>query len=317
MNASVYDRAPRVTGLSDVAGSAAGTVESSASAVSWAAIFAGAFAAVNASVVLVALGSGFGFASISPWSNSGASLTAFAVSTGIWLIVVQWLSAAMGGYVTGRLRTKWVGTHTHEVFFRDTAHGFVTWAVATVLVAAIVSSAASSTLGAGARAVGAVASDTAQIGAQSAGSAAASAPGSGASATPGTSPVGGYDIDLLFRPERSATATASASGGEARAEATRILVKGLADGDVSAADRTYLAQLVAARTGLSQSDAETRVNDVIAQVKAADARVRQAADTARKAAAAASIFTALSLLIGAFIASVAAALGGRQRDLHP
>src|SRR6185437_6438818 len=93
--------------------------ESAISATSWSAIFAGATAAGATTLVLVALGSGFGLASVSPWPRSGASATTFTVMTAIWLIVVQWLSAAIGGYITGRLRTKWVGTHTDEVFFRD------------------------------------------------------------------------------------------------------------------------------------------------------------------------------------------------------
>ncbi len=121
--------------------------------------------------------------------------------------------------------------------------------------------------------------------------------------------VSGYQVDRLFRTER-----AGAAASDARAEATGILVRGVASGDIPAADRAYLAQLVAARSGISESEAEARVNDVITQVQAAGLKARQAADAARKAAAAASIFTALALLIGAFIASVSAALGGRLRD---
>src|SRR6202158_4760620 len=117
------------------------TLEASASAVSWPAIIAGAFVAASTSLLLLALGSGLGLAPVSPWSDAGASVTTFAVMTGIWLIVVQWAASGLGGYLTGRLRTKWVGTHTHEVFFRDTAHGFLTWAVATVIGAAMLASA--------------------------------------------------------------------------------------------------------------------------------------------------------------------------------
>src|ERR1700722_16497406 len=109
----------------------------SKSAASWSAIFAGALVAIAVSVVLFALGSGLGFAAVSPWRSEGVSATTFAITTAIWFIVVQWLSSAVGGYIAGRLRTRWIGTHAHEVFFRDTAHGFVTWALATVLVAAL------------------------------------------------------------------------------------------------------------------------------------------------------------------------------------
>jgi hypothetical protein len=227
--------------------------------------------------------------------------------TAIGLIVVQWLASGTGGYITGRLRTKWVGTHTHEVFFRDTAHGFITWALATVLVASILASATSSLVSAGARGAATVAAGAAQ----GAGQGAANSMQSGAS--PGTS-VAGYDIDTLFR---SARPDGNASMADARTEAARILAKGMATGDIPAADRTYLAQLVAARTGISDTDAQKRVDDVIAQVQAAEVKARQAADAARKASAAASIFTSLSMVIGAFIACAAAALGGQLRDQHP
>src|SRR5580700_3907157 len=107
------------------------------SAASWPAIIAGAFVAAAVSLVLLALGSGLGFAAISPWPGHGVSATTYAVTTAIWLIVMQWLSSCAGGYITGRLRTKWAGTHSHEVFFRDTAHGLVMWAVATGLIASV------------------------------------------------------------------------------------------------------------------------------------------------------------------------------------
>src|ERR1700757_5178971 len=117
----------------------AGEGGESRSAVSWAAILAGAATAVATSLVLLAIGTGFGLASVSPWGN-GPSPVTFTVMTAIWLIVMQWLSSAMGGYMTGRLRTRWTGTHTHEVFFRDTAHGFLTWSVATLIAVVFVSS---------------------------------------------------------------------------------------------------------------------------------------------------------------------------------
>lgn len=115
-------------------------VESSTSAVSWSAIIAGAFSASALTFVLMLLGSGLGLTMVSPWTNQGASITTFAVSAAIWLIVVQWLSSALGGYMTGRLRARWIGVHTDETFFRDTAHGFLAWAVATLLVICVASS---------------------------------------------------------------------------------------------------------------------------------------------------------------------------------
>ncbi|MBV9373629.1 MAG: hypothetical protein JO320_00955 [Alphaproteobacteria bacterium] len=264
---------------------------------SWPAIIAGAFAIAAVALILLALGSGLGFASISPWYNSGPSATTFGVGAAIWLIVVQWISAALGGYLTGRLRTKWVGVHTDEVYFRDTAHGFLAWAVAAVIMAAALSSIVSSVAGSVARGAGSVASAAAQ----GAGTAAAQ---SGADPT-------GYLIDTLFRSDH---ADANATQQEIRTEATRIIASGLRDGDVPAADKTYLAQLVAARTGISQADAEKRVNDVIAKAKDAEVKARQAAETARKVAATAAFFTAFSMLVGAFIAAVAATIAGHRRD---
>ena len=120
-------------------------------------------------------------------------------------------------------------------------------------------------------------------------------------------------MDLLFR---SSQTTSTAPTTDARAEAARILANGVATGDVPTTDRSYLAELVASRTGISAEEAQKRVDNAIAQAKAADLKARELADKARKAAAETSIFTALSMLVGAFIACIAAALGGQRRDLH-
>jgi len=283
--------------------------EAAVSAVAWPAIIGGAFAAAALSLILLALGSGLGLASVSPYSSVGASVTTVTAATAVWLILTQWLASGLGGYLTGRLRTKWVGLHTHEVFFRDTANGFLTWATASVITAAFLVTAAS-----------AVVSRTATVAAEGAGQAAsqmmARQTGAGSGGTQ-ANPTG-YFVDSLYRTDRPAANDpgASAAARDTRAETTRILVNGLRNGDVPASDKTYLAQLVAARTGLSQADATKRVDDVLAQEKAAEAKVQQAANTARKAGAVFSILTALSMLVGAFIASVAGAIGGRKRDLH-
>jgi hypothetical protein len=266
------------------------TAESPRSAVSWGAVIGGAFAAATLTVVLVALGTGFGLASVSPWPYAGASATSFKLMTAIWLIVVQWLSSGFGGYLTGRLRTKWVGVHTHEIFFRDSANGFLAWAAATIIVAAVLSSGISSLVG-----------GAAQGATQAAGSGMA-----GSAANPSA-----YFVDTMFR---SDTPNANASEQDVKSETGRIIAKAIEEGDLSAANRTYLAKLVAARTGLTQPDAEKRVNDVFAQAKDAEMKVRQAVDDARKAAAHLAIFTAVSMLIGALIAAAAGALGGAHRD---
>jgi hypothetical protein len=265
------------------------------SAASWGAVFAGAIVAVSAFLVLLTLGAGIDFASISPWAGRGVSSTTFNVMTAIWLIVTQWISAGLGGYVAGRLRARWVGTHTHEVFFRDTAHGLVTWSLATVVVAGIAGSSISSLVSGGAHAA-------AQLAAGGANSAMSAASG----------PSTAYDVDKLFR-----SSTAASSGiGDARAEAGYILANALSTGDVPDADRTYLASMIAQKTGVAQDDAQKRVDEAIAHIDEAKAKAKQTADDARKAAAETAIYTALSMLIGAFIASVSAALGGRLRDEH-
>ena len=120
--------------------------EASASAVSWGAIIAGGVAAAALSLVLLAFGAGAGFSSVSPWSGVGLGTT-FKVSVGIYFIVMAVMASSVGGYLAGRLRTRWVGAHTREVFFRDTAHGLLTWAFATVLSLVLLASPASALLG--------------------------------------------------------------------------------------------------------------------------------------------------------------------------
>jgi hypothetical protein len=273
--------------------------ESWHSAVSWPAIFSGAAVAIAITLLLIMLGAGLGISSLSPWPNAGASATTFAISTAIGLIVVQWFAAATGGYMTGRLRTKWVGVHTHEVFFRDTAHGFLAWALATVVGTMFLASGSTSVLSGGLHAVEAAAS----------GAARAAAP----ALTQAASRVSEYDVDSLFRSDKP---NPDGTPQPVSAQASHILAAGVASGDVPAADRGYLAQLVASETGVSPTDAQKRVDDVIAREQAAEVKGKQTADAARKAAAELAIFTALSMMIGAFIASAAAAYGGSLRDEH-
>ncbi|MDE2405558.1 MAG: hypothetical protein KGM17_12900 [Sphingomonadales bacterium] len=240
-----------------------GHSDSARSAVTWAAVFAGAVVALATTLVLFALGSGLGLAAASPWPGAGPAATTFAIGAGIWLIVMQWLSAAVGGYITGRLRTRWVGVHTHEVFFRDTAHGLLAWALATIAVAAVALSATSSTL------------------------AAASA----------TTNAAGYASDVMLRSDGAGSAAANA-------EVARLLGR---EGPMTADDHAYLVRVVQRNTGVSEPEAERRVD-------AATTSLRAAADKARKTSSAFALFTALSMLIGAFIAAVAAAYAGSLRD---
>jgi hypothetical protein len=272
--------------------------ESSRSATSWGPIIAGGVAAAAVTLVLMLVGAGFGLTMVSPFSNQGISLGTATVSTAIWLIVVQWLSALLGGYMAGRLRTKWVNLHTDEVFFRDTAHGFLAWALATLLVAGLLSSTISAMLGTGVQAASNIAGGAAMGGA--------------AAAASGDSNTTGYFVDTLLRPADPATPVQG--GDQASAEVARILLASAASGEMAADDRAYLEKLVAARTGLTPEDAKTRVDAVLKRADEAAQQAKQAAETARKAGATFALVGALSLFIGAFIASAAAALGGRLRD---
>jgi hypothetical protein len=278
-------------------------VATSKSAASWAAIIAGAVVAVAASLILLALGSGLGFAAVSPWPDRGVSAATFTVTTAIWLIVTQWISAGLGGYLAGRLRTRWIGTHSHEVFFRDTAHGLVTWAVATIVAAALVGASVFSLAGAGVHIASAAVSEGAQ---------GTSAQGT----TPGASAfAASYGTDKLFRPAASTDGAPSLQ--DMRVEAGHIMANAISAGSVPEADRRYLANLIVAKTGLSQLEAQARVDEWASMGMAAETKAKASADAARKAASQASIYMGLSLLVGAFIASISAALGGKLRDEHP
>src|SRR3979490_3275862 len=107
-------------------------VEPSVAGVSWAAVAAGAIASCALTLVLLSLGAGLGFSVVSPWFNSGVSATTFEIGTGLYFIVMAMISSAIGGYLAGRLRNRWIGGQSTEVLFRDTAHGFLAWALASV-----------------------------------------------------------------------------------------------------------------------------------------------------------------------------------------
>jgi len=297
-------------------------VFASPSAVSWAAILAGAAGAAALSLILLILGTGLGLSSVSPWADRGASATTFGVSTILWITFTQLAASGLGGYLAGRLRTRWVSTHTDEVYFRDTAHGFLAWAIATLVTAGLLTSAIGSILGTSANAAGAVAG-----GAGTAAVAVAAPAAAGAAKNAGAEGGNGYFVDSLFRqgaaPAGATSAPAPtgapADSAQSTAEAGRIFVSGLEAGALPADDVHYLGQMVSQKTGLSQADAEKRVNDSFAKMKAkadqAKADAKEAADKARKASAYAALWLFISLLVGAFVASFSATFGGRQRDL--
>ena len=242
-------------------------IESSQSAISWAAIFAGGVAAFATAFILLALGAGIGLSSVSPYANAGMSLTAFAISAAVWLIIVQWLSSALGGYLAGRLRTKWTNVHADETVFRDTAHGLLAWSVAVALGLGL--------FGLQAAAIGKVSTSEIQ---------------------------NSYYVDELFRSKQPITPSIV----DDKAQATHIFEIGAIDAKARDNARPYLSELVASATGLSAPDADKRVGAVMQQAKSD-------AEAARKAVARVSFYTFFSMLIGAFIACTAAAIGGMQR----
>lgn len=268
-------------------GAAAVAVESPSSAVSWGAVIAGGIAAAALTLVLIAFGVGMGFSAISPWPGEGVSTTTFKIATGIYLIITALMSSAVGGYIAGRLRAKWVGVNPNAVFFRDTAHGFLAWAFATVLGAAVLGGAATQIASGGLQGLTQVAGSAMQA-------------------------AGPADLltDKLLRPApgRVAPAPGTQAAADNRGEFVRLFSTSLRDGsEISTADRTYLAQAVAARTGLTPAEAEQRVNAVVTEAKAT-------ADQARKAAAQLAFWLAAAMVVGAFAASLAAMEGGQLRD---
>ncbi|MEL3954998.1 MULTISPECIES: hypothetical protein [Stenotrophomonas] len=314
------------------------------SAVSWGAILAGAIAAAALSLILVILGVGLGLSSVSPWSFEGVTAETFGWSSIAWLTFTAIAASGLGGYLAGRLRTKWSNLHGDETYFRDTAHGFVSWAVATLLTAALLTSAIGGILGAGAKVAGATAG------------AAASTAGGIAAAGAGSAAMGNeegdvqYWVDSLFRANPTAAQPAPpvgpadaaappappvngapppprpmpgadrrADSREVRTEVNRIIVNSLKSDTMDPADTQYLGQLVATQTGMSQAEAQARVTDVQTRLRAAldnaKQQAKQAADDARKATAYAALWLFITLLIGAFIASLSATWGGRRRDL--
>ena len=257
--------------------------EPSISGASWGAIFAGAVVSLAVTFVVIAFGTGLGLSVVSPWETSGVSATTFKIGTGIFLIVTAMFSSSLGGYIAGRLRTRWVGVHTDEVYFRDTAHGFVAWAVAAVIGFALLAAPSVSLLG-----------NTASGAMQAAGNAS-------------SGPAEMY-VDQLLRADAPPAQQQGAAPQDNRGEVARLFTSGYQNGgNFVADDRAYLAKMVANRTGLSQPDAEKRVNDVVTKAKSD-------IDAARKAAAQLAFWLTASLLLGAFCASLAATEGGAIRD---
>lgn len=294
------------------------------SGVSWPAIFAGATAAAALSLIMLLLGASMGFGLSSPWAGEGAEAKTIGIASAFWITFTQVVASGLGGYLAGRLRTRWSGLRTEEVRFRDTAHGFLAWGLATLVTSALMASVLGSTLGATAR-------EGIQVAGNVAGAAATTAATTAASTRTGDDSAGGamgYWADSLLRrdggaPGSDASSAAAAPDGNAGsasngAELGRILANAMRAGTLPPEDSRYAAQIVAQRTGISQQDAEKRVNDTFARAKAAQEdtknKAKAAADTARKVSAYASLWIFISLVIGALVAAYCASLGGRNRD---
>lgn len=269
------------------------------SAVSWAAVIAGAVIGASLTATLIIGGSGLGFLAVSPWNNDGASGTTVAIGTIVWLLLTQIIAYGIAGYVTGRLRTKWTDQRRDEIHFRDTAHGFLVWALSFVVGIALLGSTAASLI-----------SGTAQTGAD----AVTAAAGQVASADD-TLISTDYYVDALLRP----------TGSEGRSrqqdlhkEIALIFGKSMTQGEISQDDQEYLVNVISQRAGISEADAQARLSQITENAKVTaeklEAKVRETADDARKVAATFSLWAFASLLLGAFVASFSATIGGRARD---
>jgi hypothetical protein len=277
------------------------------SPLSWSAAIAGALAAMAVTFLIVALGSGIGLSFASPYS--GPSAKTMTIAAAVWLLMAETMGFATGGYLAGRLRSPAYDGVIGETTFRDAAQGLLVWAIGVVAMASLAGLL-------GFFAAGATAHVTA-------GAAAGMGAARGQGVTSASGPTD-YFVDLMFRPPPSAATAAGqrpaadtvgiapagaqpALSNEARAEITRILARSVSQARIDDSDRAYLAQVVAARTGLSQDEAQRRVSEV-------EAKARDAADTAAKAAAYFSFWTFMALLFGGAAATLGGILGGQLRD---
>ena len=262
------------------------TTGGSRAAVSWSGAIAGALGAAAINFILIALGSGIGLAITSPYS--GPSAGTMTIAGAVWLVFSQTLAFAAGGYYAARVRVGAPGAVAGASRFRDGANGFLVWAIgvaATALIVALVTVA--SLYGVGRAASGALEA--------------------GAAVT--QTDLMSYYVDEFTRSTQPA-----AAGGNPQADSTqvtRILATSVRNGKLADDDRAYLASLVAARTGVSQDEAQRRVDDMFNRAREG---LKQAADNARKAAAFVSFWTFMALLFGAVAATLGGILGGELRD---
>jgi hypothetical protein len=268
--------------------------------VEWGPVFAGALIAAALSFVLLTFGTAIGLSATSPWPNAGLSAKALAALAVFWVLAQQIGAFLAGGYIAGRMRTRWSDTAQHEVEFRDGLHGGLVWAVGIVIGASLAMATAGS---------------VARTGAEVAGKATAAATVATASSMDSV-------LDTLLRPAapqppqgatgtaqppRAPAAAAPPSPENARAVIGRILASTLASGSVSGENRAYLVQLVSQQTGLPPQEVEARVNNAFTAA-------RETADKARRGAILAGLVTAISLVVSFAAAWWAALQGGHHRD---
>jgi hypothetical protein len=262
----------------------AGAMDTSVAYIHWGPVIAGALAASALSFVLFTFGSGLGLAIASPTPSWRDGSVVLAILSGLYVILTTLASFGLGGYVAGRLRSRWGSALTSdETDFRDGVHGLLVWALA-VAMGALLAMAAAATVGAGS-------------------AAAASVP----STTTGE-PIIAYDLDRLFRSERAPPAAADMS--YSRAEASRIALAASGRRGLLADDRAQLVRIVTTRTGTAGPEAERRVDEFVGNATTAIKK-------ARRSAIVVAFMTAAGLLLGAAAAWFAAALGGRHRDETP
>lgn len=287
----------------------------------WGPVILGALGAAAMSIVLLAFGSALGLSVVSPYPYAGISAKGAAILAAVYLAIVMVASFAAGGYIAGRMRTPWRTTDEVEMHFRDGAHGFGVWSLGVLLGAALAASGVGAVVSAAGKATTAIAA------AGTAG--AASNPALGQLSLRPTD----YAIDRLLAPAPTAAPAAATaptmaatpgaapaavptprSRADLEAPIARVFAAGLANPQLDARDRTYLARVVADQTGMSQADAEKRVDETYADLKAAEQKARDAAETARKTAIIAAFLAAATLAIGCAAACAGAGLGARHRD---
>jgi hypothetical protein len=282
--------------------------------VEWGPIIIGTLGALAIMVVLMTFGAALGLSVVSPQPYAGISAKGLAVLAGLYAALVHVASFGAGGYLAGRMRTPWATDNLVERHFRDGGHGFAVWALGVVVGALVVTSGIS---GAIKTAVGAT---TAVAAAGTAG--AAANPTAGAALQQVSMQPADYAVDRLLAPGPAAVAAGAGGAmpapGSSRADLAapiaRTFAANMQNPQLDARDRTYLASLVSQRTGMQQVDAEKRVDEAFAELKAAEQKARDAADKARKATLIAAFVAAATLAIGCAAACAGAALGAEHRD---